>query len=283
MKLTRKNYHSAEANQEYMSNSQFGDFLKCEAMAMAKLSGKWRVEPSKSMLEGSYVHAWSEGEESLNEFKSEHPEIFKKDGSLLSTFEHCNKVIEVIKNDPLFMRCLSGKREQIFTAEMFGVKWRVLIDSILEEENRFMDLKILKDIYEKSWNKELNIWQSIFEVRGYFRQIALYAAIHKLSTGRSTYMEPFIGVATKEEYPDKAIVSFATVTEEQRKNGVSSGITYTEFIDQELMYIESNIQRVIDVKTMKEKPIRCEHCDYCRSTKALTGTIHYSHLLPYGS
>ena len=37
MKLTDLNYYSQNANKEYMSYSQFKDFIKCPAYAMAKL------------------------------------------------------------------------------------------------------------------------------------------------------------------------------------------------------------------------------------------------------
>ena len=40
MELTRDNYHSTEADLGYMRNSQFGDFMDCEAMAFAKYVGK---------------------------------------------------------------------------------------------------------------------------------------------------------------------------------------------------------------------------------------------------
>ena len=39
MKLNKNNYYSQEANKYYMSYSQFKDFLKCPAYAMAKIKG----------------------------------------------------------------------------------------------------------------------------------------------------------------------------------------------------------------------------------------------------
>ena len=47
MELSANNYYSAEANQEYMSVSQYKDFagtygkLGCEYGAMEKLAGRW--------------------------------------------------------------------------------------------------------------------------------------------------------------------------------------------------------------------------------------------------
>ena len=80
MKLTNENYFSAEAMQEYISVSQYKDFmgtmgkLGCEAEAMAKLKGEWKMEMTIPLLVGSYVDAHFEG--SLNIFRSQTPEIF---------------------------------------------------------------------------------------------------------------------------------------------------------------------------------------------------------------
>ena len=51
MKLTYLNYYSQNANKEYMSYSQFKDFLKCPACAMAKIKGEWEDEYTDSLNE----------------------------------------------------------------------------------------------------------------------------------------------------------------------------------------------------------------------------------------
>ena len=50
MKLITSNYYSSEANREFMSVSQFKDFMKCPAMAMAKLNGAYERDFSKALL-----------------------------------------------------------------------------------------------------------------------------------------------------------------------------------------------------------------------------------------
>ena len=78
--LTEQNYYSDSANTEYMSVSQFKDFQKCEAMAMAKINGEWSQPKSKALLLGSYVDEMLTGTvESINTFLDEnHSEVFKK-------------------------------------------------------------------------------------------------------------------------------------------------------------------------------------------------------------
>ena len=50
MFLTESNYYSPEANKEFLSVSQYKDFIGtwakpgCEARAMAKLNGEWEEE-----------------------------------------------------------------------------------------------------------------------------------------------------------------------------------------------------------------------------------------------
>lgn len=52
--LTADNYYSDEANREYLSVSQFKDFvgtygrMGCEEMALAKIRGEYKTEPSNA-------------------------------------------------------------------------------------------------------------------------------------------------------------------------------------------------------------------------------------------
>ena len=98
MKLTSENYYSPEANREYMSVSQFKDFagtygkIPCEFEALEKLNGRWEMEKTTPLLVGSYVDSYFEG--TLDQFKKENPEVFRKDGELKSDYKHAEKIIE---------------------------------------------------------------------------------------------------------------------------------------------------------------------------------------------
>ena len=50
MKLTQKNYYSKEMNEQYFSVSQYKDFCKCEAMAMAKINGTYQQPKSRALI-----------------------------------------------------------------------------------------------------------------------------------------------------------------------------------------------------------------------------------------
>lgn len=256
--LTAANYHSVEANQRYMSVSQYKDFRKCEAMAMAKLRG-WKEPENNALLLGSYVHAHFEGE--LETFVQEHPELFKKDGTLKAEYQHANRMIEAIETDPFCMFTLEGQKEVIMTAPIAGCLWKVKIDCYNPEQGRISDLKTTSSIRDKCWDARYG-YVSFVEAYGYVLQMAVYCEVEKRNTGRSGWLEPLIVAVSKEDPPDKAIISF----DEHR-------------MMLELEELQENLPRVLDVKTGIEPPKRCERCRYCRETKKVDRVIHFSDLL----
>lgn len=128
MVLTAENYYSQEANEEYMSVSQFKDFcgtygkMPCEFTAMEKLKGRWEEPKSKALMVGSYVDSYFEG--TLDKFKAENPDLFKRDGTLKAEFVKADEIIQRIERDDYFMKFMSGKKQVIMTGELFGTKWK---------------------------------------------------------------------------------------------------------------------------------------------------------------
>ena len=129
MKLTNNNYYSEGANKEYLSVSQYKDFYGtlgqrgCEAQALAKISGKFIIEPTTAMLVGSYVDSYFEG--SLDEFKKRTPELFKKDGTLKADYKQAEDIIARIERDKKFMQYMSGEKQVIMTGEFAGAQWKI--------------------------------------------------------------------------------------------------------------------------------------------------------------
>lgn len=257
--LTKENYYSSEANRLYMSVSQYRSFLQCEAAALAELKGEYEPEEKDSLLFGKYVHAWNEG--TLDKFKTEYPEMYKKDGTLYAKFENVNKCIEAIENDKNMVEYLSGQKEVIFTAELYGTQWKILIDSYYPEKGRFADLKVMRDITTTYYNREYKTYESFVDHFKYNLQMAIYAKIEKLATGRNDYLEPFICVVTKESPPDKYIL-----------NGFKEEI---EYWTDDVKYL---LPRILAVKNEIELPNYCGKCAYCRKIK--TAEVHnYRELL----
>jgi hypothetical protein len=112
-KLTSENYFSPENEQFYMGSSQFKNFRKCEAAALAELRGEYRREVTDALLVGSYVDAHFEG--TLDIFRAQHPEIFKKDGELKVQYKRADKMIQRAERSELFMQFMSGEKQEIMT------------------------------------------------------------------------------------------------------------------------------------------------------------------------
>lgn len=259
--LTSSNYYSREMDKQYMSVSQFKNFNECEAKTMAVLNGEYDDPPNKAMIVGSYVHAAFESEDVFNQFIEDHNSIINNTrGKKYADFVQADKMIGAIKSDEFAMFALEGEKEQIMTANLFGCDWKMKVDSINHDHFYFADLKTTRNIFERHWSTKYDGWVSFIEKWDYVLQMAIYRKIIEQNTGK--LYTPYIVAVSKEALPNKAVVRF----DESR----------FEF---EYQYVEAYMDRILDVKNGKEKPIRCEKCEYCKSTKKLEGTIEVGELI----
>lgn len=241
MILTDENYYSDIANREYMSVSQYKSFQKCEAAAMAELRGEWKHPKTTALLVGSYVDSWFEG--TLDEFKRQNPEIYTKNGSLKSDFVQAEQIIQRVQRDPMFMRYMGGKKQQILTSELFGTKWKIKIDSY--HPDKIVDLKVMRSM-------ERVMGKSFVEHWGYDLQMAVYAAVE----GRD--LATYLAVVTKQTPPDIEIISIPRWRR-------------MELLEE----VEKSMPRILAVKSGAAPAHRCGVCEYCRSTKVITEPIDF--------
>lgn len=245
MILTKENYFSADADYEYMGTSQFKQFEKCSATAMAILRGEYIREVTVSMLIGSYVDAYFEG--SLDKFKTEHPEIFKRDGSLKSEFVHAEQIIERIERDAFFMKQLSGEKQVVMTGTISGVKVKIKVDSLLPD--RIVDLKIMKDFSPIFVEGQGRLpW---FEAWRYDLQGAIYQEIVRQNTGEK--LPFYLAAATSEKTPN-----------------IDVFLIEDDLLEYELSQFKTNAPAYDAMKKGVLYPERCERCDYCKATKVLS-------------
>ena len=247
MKLTKLNYYSKKANTEYMSYSQFKDLLKCPAYAMAKLKGEWQDKTTDSLLIGSYVDAWLDGE--LDKFKENNPEIFNsRTGELKASFKQADDLCKVIKDDEFMYKLLKGERQKIMTGLIAGVPFKIKIDSLLDD--MIVDGKVLKDC-EDCW---IDGKYPFYMANRYDIQGAVYQAIVQQNLGKKL---PFIlAVVTKENVPDKRLVKIQDSVLEDAKN---------EIIAKAPIFNEMKLGNV--------EAYGCGCCDYCKSKKKLNETM----------
>lgn len=233
--------------------------MVCDAMALAKSRGEWQDETTEAMLLGSYVHAAVEG--TLEQFRQDHPECFKKNGDPYAYLAKADEMIATLEQDRMIQFVLHGEKEVPIVAQFAGAWWKAKIDVYTPDQGRFADIKTVKAIREKYWDKKYG-WVTFLESFGYIRQMALYAELERRATGRAEWLEPLIVAVSKEDPPDKEIISI----DEARMR-------------MELQEVRENVPHIMRVKLGKEEPRRCERCKYCRSTKELRHVVHYMDLL----
>ena len=244
--LTNENYFSPENQMKYMGVSQFKAFEKCEAAALAELTGEYQREKTVSLLVGSYVDAHFEG--TLDVFKAQNPEIFTKKGELKAEYRKADTIIQRIERDPLFMTFLSGEKQVIMTGTIEGVPVKIKIDSYIRGK-LIDDLKVMKDfapVYVPEQGR-LN-W---IEAWGYDLQGAIYQEIVRQNTGEK--LPFYLSAVTKEPEPDIDIIELPQA-----------------YLDVSLVHFRENVIRYDGIKKGLFQPKRCEKCDYCKRTKVLT-------------
>ena len=260
--LTSENYYSQEANKEYLSVSQYKQFVGtygrrgCEFTALEELNGRWQQKKNSGMMIGSYVDSYVEG--TLDKFKQENPEIFKKDGTLKADFTKAEQVIARIERDPFFMSTLAGEKQVIMTGELFGAKWKIKMDSYIPGV-AIVDLKVMASITDLKWVKDIG-YLDFVRYWGYDIQGAVYQEIVRQNTGEK--LPFFIAGATKQTEPDIRIIH---VTD--------------NYLQEALHMVEMNMPRILRVKNGEAEPDRCEMCDCCRHTKVLKRPISITNLV----
>ena len=165
MEITTENYYTVPANMEYWSVSMFKAFEQCEASGLAQARGEYEREQTTALLVGSYVDAYFSGE--LPAFIDRHPEVLKRDGQLKADYVKAAEIIERIESDDLMMRYLTGDKQQIRTAELFGVPWKIKMDVF--GGVRIVDLKIMRDmkpIYEDGFGRRSFIEYYRYDIQG---------------------------------------------------------------------------------------------------------------------
>ena len=263
MELNAQNYFSIEANKEYLSSTQLRMLVgslgrsACEEHALKVINGEIIEEPSNSMLVGSYVDAYFSGE--FQQFVLKNQEIiFSKRGNKYAHFEKADNIIERIKKDKLFMEFLSGEQQKIFTAEMFGTKWKCKLDSY-HKGKCIVDLKCVEDIYKTFYVRDLGHLNFI-EYWGYTTQLAIYQKIVELNTGEK--LPCYICAVDKTEHPAIEIIQIPN-----------------EKLAQELSLIEYDVKHALALKNGEIEPTRCGKCGYCKDTKILTSPIMLDELM----
>lgn len=255
IEISKENYYTPEADLNTFSVSQYKLFKQCEAKALAKVRGKYKQADSEAFLLGKYIHSWSEG--TLEEFKNDNPELFSSRGAtkgqLKSTYQIADKMIKTLSEDKVCNNFLQGEKEIIIQGELFGVKWRGMVDILNINKGFFADLKTTQGIYKKYSGF------NFIENYGYIEQMAVYRELIKQQFGKD--LIPYIVAVTKENIPDKAVIR------------IDKGYT-----DSKLQEMEFYVERFQAIKDGKVDPVSCGSCDYCKSVNKVSRILSLSDL-----
>ena len=251
MALNESTYFSKEAGRDYMSVSQFKNFQKCEAMAMAELNGEYTPERGRALILGSYVDEMLTGtKESQEIFVEENrAELFKKNGEPYADVAQADEATDRIRKQPLMMKYLDGEHQVIMTGDIEGVPFKIKMDSY--QPGAFIaDLKYMASL------RSPNLFQPMIGYWGYDIQAACYQEIVRQNTGERL---PFLFVVATKEKP-----AHLAVGEISQWN-----------MDEALETVRKKIKRYQSIKNGEIEPERCEEygCDYCTLTKVITEPI----------
>ena len=281
MNLTFDNYYSPEADMEYMSCSQYQGFLECEAKQLAKIQSRWREEPSEAFIVGNYFHTYFESPEAHIQFCDSHSmDIYKTrtdkktgevkfTGEKYAAYAKADIMIDAVRKDKFIQLFIDmpGQNEVIMTGTLFGVPWRIRIDKYAPDYNgnRFIiDWKTAANIYETKYNPATKEHETFIDYYGYSMRAAVYSEIEKQSTGNETAAQFIIIAVSKQDYPDKEVLS----------------LNHRDKWDLELEKIKQKIFNIQRLKKGEMLPLRCGLCDYCRATKQLKKIREFWTLAP---
>lgn len=278
MELTRDNYYTPEADKEYMSCSQYQDFMDCEARALATIEERWQRKESEAFLVGNYFHTNMESPEAHEQFCNENldkiykTKVDRKTGEVVVTGKYApyikaDAMIETIMQDPVMRKYvdLPGENEKIMVGELFsGVPWKIRLDKYLPVNRTIIDYKTCANIQETAWNPITKKRETFVEVYGYMMRAAVYCEIEKQVSGAENDPRFILLCVSKQDIPDKEIVL----------------LNHRQRFDYELEILRQHVFHILDIKAHRILPKRCGRCDYCRSTKKITSVIPYYQLAP---
>jgi hypothetical protein len=274
MKLTTNNYYSEKANQNYMSVSQYKEFQKCEACAMAQLKGEYEKPKTSALFLGSFVDEMLTGtlktqtkfivehrtdifqrgsklnkctDEELTALLNDYSfKIFTDENKLYAEIVQALETVERIKKQPLMMQHLAGKQQKIMTGAIAGVPFKIKMDSY-HPDKMIVDLKYMASL------RSPNMFEPMVKYWGYDIQGAIYQEIVRQNTGKR--LPFFLNIATKEK---PAHLSVAEIMQYD--------------LDEALENVIKNAPRYQAIKNREIEPERCEdyNCDYCTETAIIT-------------
>lgn len=287
-------YYGNEANWQYMSVSQYKDFIKCEAAALAKLKEDW--EPSsdpQALLVGNYVHSYFESPEVHEKFKADNMTSLYAEATVAQYKQALDSLgapyKKSAKKDELVAIYDSLKGDKPFIHGKMYSAFEVAEQMIQRVEKdpffQFLwqgekEVPITGELYGVEWKGKIDL---LNVDKGYFVDLKTSRGfdVRYWDNDRNRYVsfvEGFgyviqVGIYEKllEMKYGKPFEGFIiAVSKETPSNIEAINIEEAEKI-YDLGLVEQRIGRVEKVKTGQLEPTMCEKCEFCRENKQLQG------------
>ena len=152
----------------------------------------------------------------------------KNAGQLKADFVKAQNAYDRTQRDELFKLYMSGEKQKIMTAELFGANWKIKMDSY-HPGKCIVDLKYIKDIHDRTWIKDLGNFVNFIETWGYDLQLAIYQLVVKKNTGQK--LPCYIAAVDKKATPEIEIIQINQMQ-----------------LDASLIGIEPNVKRILELK-----------------------------------
>ena len=247
MRITKNNYHEEK---EHLSSSFVKQFIKCEARALYERENG--TEDKTCFKEGRLFECLlTDSKKEKEKFVLGNPDMFsstgKTKGQLKSNYRNVVAAVEAVKRQKFLMKIIrSSKKQKIFLGEINGVPMKIMCD-LLCEDGSIYDLKCMAN-FEDKYNVEKGCYEPWYECYLYNVQMYIYKEIAK-QNGIDVKNVGLIA-ASKETVPSIYPVQFSDDYLE-----IAKSQTYLA------------LERYKQIKAGEAEPLRCEHCEYCRSTQ----------------
>jgi hypothetical protein len=280
MELNNQNYHSPGMNMAYWSNSQYAEFCRCPARAVAGLLGTYKRKRTAAFAFGGLLdraltctpedlEAYMRGPESLDDDGASF--FFDAKGKLRDNkdMRAYNAIVARAKSEPLLASGMkTWTKQAVFTGEIAGLPWKVMLDYWHDKKGSetIIDLKFMAD-FEDDWVKIIGedgrprtIKAPWYDCSGYFRSMATYREIVRQNTDTVPLVALF--AFTKQEPPDAQSVSFDDDEALER-------------FDRELKEIKDRLFEFEAVKRGGVTAPGCDlpSCDFCRGKHTLDRVV----------
>lgn len=240
--LTAENYYEQD---EYMSVSAFKKMKKCEVDGLLPFE-----ESSTAMLIGSYVDSYVEG--TLEQFKTEHPEIYstrgKTVGELKADFLLAEEICKFISQDEVLQQFLSGEKQTIMTGTIANIPFKIKMDSY-SPHIAINDLKVMATITNNNGE-----FYDFISKWGYDIQLACYQEIVYQNTGEK--LPCYICAVTKESPTNSAVIFIPQYV-----------------LDKALYTVTQELPHLYAVKQGLVEPVGCGKCKACIQSRKETPLI----------